>query len=130
MDPVSFWSTPVGWTLLTVGQVLLITVVVLVFVAFLLLADRPDAPARARSDRSRALFISARPQFPQTPTKAPRKKKGRQGQCPPPPFSSCRSRQLALAATPPFTRRLRSSSATRKASSSDWLAFRRGSQAV
>ncbi len=40
MDPVSFWSTPVGWTLLTVGQVLLITVVVLIFVAFLLLADR------------------------------------------------------------------------------------------
>ena len=40
MDPVSFWSTPVGWTLLTVGQVLLITVVVLIGVAFLLLADR------------------------------------------------------------------------------------------
>jgi NADH-quinone oxidoreductase subunit H len=40
MDPVSFWTTPVGWTLLTVGQVLLITVVVLIGVAFLLLADR------------------------------------------------------------------------------------------
>ncbi|GAA0214359.1 NADH-quinone oxidoreductase subunit H [Brevundimonas nasdae] len=40
MDPVSFWATPVGWTLITVGQILLITVGVLVGVAFLLLADR------------------------------------------------------------------------------------------
>ena len=40
MDPVSFWATPLGWTLITVGQVLLITVGVLVAVAFLLLADR------------------------------------------------------------------------------------------
>ena len=40
MDPVSFWATPIGWTLMTVGQVLLITVGVLVAVAFLLLADR------------------------------------------------------------------------------------------
>jgi NADH-quinone oxidoreductase subunit H len=37
---LSFWTTPVGWTLLTVGQILLITVVVLVGIAFLLLADR------------------------------------------------------------------------------------------
>ena len=40
MDPVSFWATPLGWTLITVGQVLLITVGVLIAVAFLLLADR------------------------------------------------------------------------------------------
>jgi NADH-quinone oxidoreductase subunit H len=36
----SFWATPGGWTLITVGQVLLITVGVLIGVAFLLLADR------------------------------------------------------------------------------------------
>lgn len=40
MDPVSFWATPLGWTLITLGQVLLITVGVLIAVAFLLLADR------------------------------------------------------------------------------------------
>lgn len=40
MDPVSFWATPLGWTLITAGQVLLITVGVLIAVAFLLLADR------------------------------------------------------------------------------------------
>ena len=34
------WTTPIGWTLLTLGQVLLFAVVVLVGVAFLLLADR------------------------------------------------------------------------------------------
>ena len=34
------WSTPVGWTLLTLGQILLIVVGVLVSLAFLLLADR------------------------------------------------------------------------------------------
>ena len=34
------WTTPVGWTLLTLGQVLLFAVIVLVGVAFLLLADR------------------------------------------------------------------------------------------
>jgi NADH-quinone oxidoreductase subunit H len=37
---VSFWATPGGWTLITLGQVLLITVCVLLAVAFLLLADR------------------------------------------------------------------------------------------
>ena len=37
---VSFWATPGGWTLITVGQILLITVGVLIAVAFLLLADR------------------------------------------------------------------------------------------
>ncbi len=36
----SFWATPGGWTLITLGQILLITVGVLVAVAFLLLADR------------------------------------------------------------------------------------------
>ena len=34
------WSTPVGWTLLTFGQILLIVIGVLVSLAFLLLADR------------------------------------------------------------------------------------------
>jgi len=37
---VSVWATPGGWTLITVGQILLITVGVLIAVAFLLLADR------------------------------------------------------------------------------------------
>ena len=34
------WTTPVGWTLLTLGQVLLFVVGILVSLAFLLLADR------------------------------------------------------------------------------------------
>ncbi len=37
---LEFWTTPLGWTLLTVGQILLITVVLLICVAFLLLMDR------------------------------------------------------------------------------------------
>jgi NADH-quinone oxidoreductase subunit H len=36
----SFWATPGGWTLITVGQILLVTVGVLLSLAFLLLADR------------------------------------------------------------------------------------------
>ncbi|MDB5438339.1 MAG: nuoH [Caulobacteraceae bacterium] len=36
----SFWTTPGGWTLLTVGQILLVVVGVLLSLAFLLLADR------------------------------------------------------------------------------------------
>jgi len=40
MDPMSFWSTPLGWFLATTGAVLLVTVAVLIAVAFLLLADR------------------------------------------------------------------------------------------
>jgi NADH-quinone oxidoreductase subunit H len=36
----SFWSTPGGWTLLTVGEVLLVLVPVLVSLAFLLWGDR------------------------------------------------------------------------------------------
>ncbi len=37
---MNFWSTPGGWTLMTVGGVLLVTVGVLVSLAFLLWADR------------------------------------------------------------------------------------------
>jgi NADH-quinone oxidoreductase subunit H len=37
---MTFWSTPFGWTLLTVGQILAVTVGILVSLAFLLLADR------------------------------------------------------------------------------------------
>lgn len=40
MDTNSFWSTPVGWTLITTGQILLVTVGILISLAFLLLADR------------------------------------------------------------------------------------------
>ena len=43
MEPAvtnSFWATPGGWTLITVGQVLLVMVGVLISLAFLLLADR------------------------------------------------------------------------------------------
>ncbi len=36
----SFWSTPLGWTLITAGQILLVTVGILISLAFLLLADR------------------------------------------------------------------------------------------
>jgi NADH-quinone oxidoreductase subunit H len=35
-----FWTTPIGWTLLTVGQILLVTVVLLLTVAFLIYGDR------------------------------------------------------------------------------------------
>jgi NADH-quinone oxidoreductase subunit H len=40
MESTSFWTTPLGWTLATTGAVALITVGVLIAVAFLLLADR------------------------------------------------------------------------------------------
>lgn len=36
----TFWTTPAGWTLMTVGQILLVTVGILLSLAFLLLADR------------------------------------------------------------------------------------------
>ncbi|MFN7533702.1 MAG: NADH-quinone oxidoreductase subunit NuoH [Brevundimonas sp.] len=36
----SFWSSPLGWTLATTGGILLVTVGILVSLAFLLLADR------------------------------------------------------------------------------------------
>ena len=38
--PDGFWTSPLGWTLGTVGAILLVTVGVLLSVAFLLLADR------------------------------------------------------------------------------------------
>jgi len=37
---MTFWATPVGWTIITVGQILAVTVGVLISLAFLLLADR------------------------------------------------------------------------------------------
>ncbi len=37
---MNFWATPGGWTLITLGQILLVTVVLLLSVAFLILADR------------------------------------------------------------------------------------------
>src|SRR5450432_1911179 len=37
---MTFWTTPLGWTLLTFGQILLVTVVLLLTVAFVILADR------------------------------------------------------------------------------------------
>ena len=36
----AFWATPAGWTVLTVGQILLVTVVLLLTVAFLIYGDR------------------------------------------------------------------------------------------
>ena len=40
MAEPSFWATPIGWTLLTVGEVLLVLVPVLISLAFLLWGDR------------------------------------------------------------------------------------------
>lgn len=40
MIPPTFWSSPVGWTLITAGGILLVTVGILISLAFLLLADR------------------------------------------------------------------------------------------
>ncbi|MFI4964616.1 MAG: NADH-quinone oxidoreductase subunit NuoH [Caulobacterales bacterium] len=37
---MEFWTTPVGWTLLTVGQILLVTVVLLLTVAYVIYFDR------------------------------------------------------------------------------------------
>jgi NADH-quinone oxidoreductase subunit H len=39
-DAGNFWATPIGWTLLTLGEVLIVVVGVLLSLAFLLLADR------------------------------------------------------------------------------------------
>ena len=36
----SFWATPLGWTLATIGGILIVTVGILISLAFLLLADR------------------------------------------------------------------------------------------
>lgn len=38
--PPAFWAGPVGWTLITAGGILLVTVGILISLAFLLLADR------------------------------------------------------------------------------------------
>jgi len=38
--PPTFWSSPIGWTLITAGGILLVTVGILISLAFLLLADR------------------------------------------------------------------------------------------
>ncbi|MFN3858347.1 MAG: NADH-quinone oxidoreductase subunit NuoH [Caulobacter sp.] len=38
--PTDFWTTPVGWTLISVGQILAVTSWILLSLAFLLLADR------------------------------------------------------------------------------------------
>lgn len=38
--PPTFWTSPVGWLLITVGGILLVTVGILISLAFLLLADR------------------------------------------------------------------------------------------
>ena len=37
---MEFWSTPVGWTLITVGHILAITVVLLLTIAFIIYGDR------------------------------------------------------------------------------------------
>jgi NADH-quinone oxidoreductase subunit H len=39
-DLTTFWATPLGWSLLTVGQILLVTVVLLLTVAFMIYGDR------------------------------------------------------------------------------------------
>ena len=40
MGMEQFWATPAGWTVITVSQILLVTVILLLSVAFLILADR------------------------------------------------------------------------------------------
>ncbi len=40
LQPAAFWAGPIGWTLTTVGGILLVTIGVLLSLAFLLLADR------------------------------------------------------------------------------------------
>src|SRR3954454_12712063 len=37
---MEFWTTPIGWTLLTLGQILLITVILLLTIAFMIYGDR------------------------------------------------------------------------------------------
>jgi NADH-quinone oxidoreductase subunit H len=37
---LSFWATPIGWTILTLAQILLVTVVLLLTVAFMIYGDR------------------------------------------------------------------------------------------
>jgi len=40
MPDATFWASPIGWSLLTVGQILLVTVVLLLTVAFMIYGDR------------------------------------------------------------------------------------------
>jgi len=40
MGANSFWTTPVGWTLLTLGEIMLVILPLLVALAFFMLADR------------------------------------------------------------------------------------------
>ena len=37
---MEFWSTPVGWTILTVAHILAVTVVLLLTIAFVIYGDR------------------------------------------------------------------------------------------
>ena len=37
---MEFWATPLGWTLLTLGQILLITVILLLTIAMMIYGDR------------------------------------------------------------------------------------------
>jgi NADH-quinone oxidoreductase subunit H len=39
-DMTSFWASPIGWSLVTFGQILLVTVVLLLTVAFMIYGDR------------------------------------------------------------------------------------------
>src|SRR5258705_7936319 len=39
-DMTSFWASPIGWSLLTFGQILLVTVILLLTVAFMIYGDR------------------------------------------------------------------------------------------
>ena len=39
-DMTSFWASPLGWSLLTIGQILLVTVILLLTVAFMIYGDR------------------------------------------------------------------------------------------
>ncbi len=40
MPDATFWTSPLGWSLLTIGQILLVTVVLLLTVAFMIYGDR------------------------------------------------------------------------------------------
>jgi NADH-quinone oxidoreductase subunit H len=40
MPDADFWASSIGWSLLTLGQILLITVVLLLTVAFMIYGDR------------------------------------------------------------------------------------------
>ena len=40
MPDATFWASPLGWSLLTIGQILLVTVILLLTVAFMIYGDR------------------------------------------------------------------------------------------